>query len=170
MDAQARRTAIARRLEQASGPISATVLAEEQGVSRQIIVGDIALLRAAGADIIATPRGYIIPHNAPGLLRRVACRHDAAHMEAELFAMVDQGCTVVDVTVEHPIYGQINGPLNLSSRFDVEQFVQRCQQETAPPLSALTDGIHLHTLLCPDEDTFTRVQNALREMRVLVEA
>jgi len=61
MEAQERREKIARRLEQADGPVSATALAKEFSVSRQIIVGDVALLRAAGLDIAATPRGYILP-------------------------------------------------------------------------------------------------------------
>ena len=169
MDAQKRRSAIARRLEGTTGPVSATVLAGEFGVSRQIIVGDIALLRAAGTDIVATPRGYVLAQAAPGVLRKLVCRHDADHTEAELNAMVDQGCTVVDVTVDHPIYGQLNGALNLSSRYDVTQYLIRCQQEGAAPLSTLTEGVHLHTLLCPDEDAFTRTQNALRTMGVLVE-
>ena len=49
MDAQERRQAIARRLERARSPVSATALAREFSVSRQIIVGDVALLRAAAA-------------------------------------------------------------------------------------------------------------------------
>ena len=103
MDAQERRQAIARRLEEASGPVSAAVLAREHSVSRQIIVGDIALLRAGGMDIAATPRGYVLPAPAAGLVRTLACRHRADQMEEELNAMVDQGCTVLDVIVEHPI-------------------------------------------------------------------
>lgn len=67
-------------------------------------------------------------------------------MEDELNAIVDQGCTVIDVIVEHPIYGQLTGPLQLSSRYDVVQFVDRCRQSDALPLSNLTEGIHLHTI------------------------
>ena len=170
MDAQERRSAIARTLEQASAPVSATALAKEFAVSRQIVVGDIALLRAAGADITATPRGYIIPRSATGLKRTLATRHTSAEMEAELNAMVDQGCTVLDVTVEHPIYGQLTGPLNLSNRYEVGQFISRCREEAAAPLSLLTEGIHLHTVLCPDEGAFARVQEALRRLGVLLEA
>ena len=80
---------------------------------------------------------------------------------------MDQGCTVVDVIVEHPIYGQITGPLELSSRYDVSQFLLRSAE--TQPLSVLTEGIHLHTLSCPDEAAFTRVQNALRTLGVLLE-
>jgi len=169
LDAQARRTAIARALEQAAAPLSATALAARFFVSRQIVVGDVALLRASGMDITATPRGYIIPRSSSGLCRTLACRHEGGQMEAELNAMVDQGCTVVDVIVEHPIYGQLTGPLNLSNRYEVGQFIQRTRQESAAPLSLLTEGIHLHTVLCPDEAAFDRVQEALRQLGVLLE-
>ena len=169
MDAQERRQAVARRLEEARDPVSAAALAREFSVSRQIIVGDVALLRAAGANISATPRGYVISQDCGGLIRQVACQHDAAGMEAELNAMVDHGCTVLDVIVDHPVYGQLTGPLQLASRYDVSQFIARCARAEARPLSDLTGGIHLHTLSCPDEAAFQRVEAALREMRVLLE-
>ena len=146
MDAQERRQAIAHKLEQAEGPVSARALAKEFAVSRQIIVGDVALLRAGGLDISATPRGYVMPARSAGLVRTLACRHRGDQMEAELNAVVDQGCTVVDVIVEHPIYGQLPGPLRLSNRYEVSQFIQRCREESAAPLSLLTEGIHLHTI------------------------
>lgn len=168
MDAQERRQAIARRLEEASGPVSAAVLAREHSVSRQIIVGDIALLRASGADISATPRGYVILPAATGLVRRVAVQHGPDGMEAELNAMVDQGCTVVDVIVEHPLYGQLTGPLQLATRYDVQQFLKRCASADAQPLSNLTEGIHLHTLACPDQAAFDRVRETLRKLGILL--
>ena len=169
MRAEERRQAIEDILRKSAQPISAGTLAARFSVSRQIIVGDIALLRAAGADISATPRGYVIQHSPEGLVRQVAVHHDAAGMEAELNAIVDQGCTVVDVIVDHPIYGQLTGPLQLSSRYDVGQFMARCARSDARPLSDLTGGIHLHTLSCPDEAAFQRVLSALREMSVLLE-
>ena len=169
MRAEERRQAIEDILRKSAQPVSAGTLAARFSVSRQIIVGDIALLRAAGADIAATPRGYVIQHSHEGLVRQVAVHHDAAGMEAELNAMVDQGCTVLDVIVDHPIYGQLTGPLQLSSRYDVSQFIARCARAEARPLSDLTGGIHLHTLSCPDEAAFQRVQAALRDMSVLLE-
>lgn len=169
MRAEERRQAILNILNRTGEPISATILARRFSVSRQIIVGDIALLRAAGADISATPRGYVAHQSSPaGLIRQVACRHDVQGMETELNAMVDQGCTVLDVTVEHPVYGQLTGPLQLSSRYDVSQFIARCTQSDARPLSDLTGGIHLHTLSCPDETAFRRVLDALGQLGVLV--
>ena len=165
MKAEERRQIIAQTLT-ADKAISATALAGKFSVSRQIIVGDIALLRAAGMDIVATPRGYKLGESS-GLLRTVATIHTKEQVEQELLTIVDNGCTVIDVIVEHPIYGQLTGPLQISSRYEVGQFIERCRN--AEPLSRLTDGIHLHTLLCPDEAAFERTKSALRALGVLLE-
>lgn len=170
MQAEQRRQAILNTLRQSDQPVSAGVLAERFSVSRQIVVGDVALLRATGADITATPRGYVQQRSPAGLLRQIVCRHSASGMEAELNAMVDNGCTVLDVIVDHPVYGQLTGPLQLSSRYDVQQFLDRCAQSDARPLSDLTEGIHLHTISCPDEASWQRVLDALRRMHILIEA
>ena len=171
MRGEERRQAIWDLLQKSDHPISASALAGQFSVSRQIIVGDIALLRSGGVDILATPRGYCLQKApAAGLIRRVAVRHDIAGMETELNLMVDNGCTVVDVIVEHPLYGQLTGQLQLSSRYDVAQFISRSHSVDAQPLSRLTGGIHLHTLLCPDEEAFQRVQKALGDAGILLEA
>ena len=168
MTAPQRRSAIYQQLTHADAPISATALAQQFSVTRQVVVGDIALLRAEGHSITATSRGYIIPAET-GLIRTIACVHSAQDTRQELFAMVDCGCTVVDVIVEHPVYGQLTAPLALSSRYDVEQFIQRMQDSHAQPLSALTGGVHLHTLSCPDETAYEHLLQLLRQRGFLVE-
>ena len=166
--AQTRREAIARVLEDAGGPVSATALAERFSVSRQIIVGDIALLRAAGAEILATPRGYVLDRREEGTAYTVACVHRPEEMEAELNAMVDAGAEVVDVIVEHPVYGQLTGLLGVRSRYDVREFLRRVEAHGARPLSELTGGIHLHTVRCPDEKTFQQVEGSLQNENILL--
>lgn len=161
MEAEKRRKKIASLLAAADGPIPAAALAAKLGVSRQVIVGDVALLRASGSGIYATPRGYVSRRDAGGVTRTVACIHDLAGTEAELCIMVDNGCTVLDVVVEHPVYGQLTGELRLASRYDVKQFMSKLHGEGAAPLSALTGGIHLHTLLCPDSEAYDRTAAAL---------
>ena len=167
MDARQRRQIIARRLGESGEPLSAAALARELSVSRQIIVGDVALLRASGLDITATPRGYLLPRPPAGVTCTFACRHRADQMEEELNAVVDQGCVVLDVIVEHPVYGQLTGPLRLANRYEVAQFVDRCRREAAAPLSQLTEGVHLHSILCPDEAAAARVREALKKVGVL---
>lgn len=159
----ARRAAVAQVLEEAEGPVSATALAQRFSVSRQIIVGDVALLRAGGASILATPRGYLLDRRREGVERTVACVHTTEEMGAELTAIVDAGGEVVDVIVEHPVYGQLTGILGLRSRYDVQEFLRKVADHGARPLSNLTDGIHLHTIRCPNEKSFQRVQKALAE-------
>lgn len=168
MNANERREKISKILSKKEEPVSATSLAKEFSVSRQIIVGDIAILRAAGEDICATPRGYIILRENIGLECRIACKHDAAGTEKELNIIVDNGCSVIDVIVEHPIYGQLTGQLRLSNRFEVSQYLNRCAELKACPLSNLTAGIHLHTISCPNEQTLNRVKAALKEAGILI--
>ncbi|MBQ0037253.1 MAG: transcription repressor NadR [Clostridiales bacterium] len=169
MTAAQRRNRILNELQRADAPISAATLAHALSVTRQVIVGDVALLRAQGHEIAATPRGYLIPDTAPtGLVRRMACFHSAEDTRDELNIMVDCGCTVLDVIVEHPVYGQLTAPLQLASRYDVEQFMQRMHQSDAAPLSLLTEGIHLHTLSCPGEDVWQHLRNILAERGFLL--
>lgn len=169
MTAVQRRSAIYEQLTHADAPISATALAQRFSVTRQVVVGDIALLRAEGHSITATPRGYMIPAET-GLRRTIACHHSSGDTQRELFAMVDCGCTVLDVIVEHPVYGQLTAPLALSSRYDVEQFVQRMADSHAQPISALTGGVHLHTLSCPSEAVFAHLKATLADMGMLYDA
>lgn len=117
--------------------------------------------------ITATARGYVIPAPGDGTVRQVACRHDGAGTRDELNAMVDCGCTVIDVIVDHPVYGQLSAPLHLHSRLDVEQFMNR--MKGAAPLSQLTEGVHLHTLSCPDEQAYRQLTDRLRQLGFLAE-
>ena len=168
MEAAERREWILKELSAQSAPQSASKLARQLGVSRQIVVGDVAILRAGGHPVQATPRGYVLQTPPTGSLA-VASHHEAQQVLEELYTIVDCGCGVLDVTVEHPIYGQLTGPLRLSSRYDVQQFIARCAQSDARPLSELTEGIHLHTLSCPDEAAFDRVRRELRRLGILLE-
>ena len=106
MNAAERRTKITHLLAQANGPLSATALAAQCGVSRQIIVGDVALLRAGGLAVLATPRGYILENtSAPACAERhIVSHHDNSRMLEELYTVVDLGGAVIDVTVEHAVY------------------------------------------------------------------
>lgn len=162
-----RKAAIIEAIRTSETPVSASALARKLHVSRQIIVGDIALIRASGTQIIATPRGYVWERPNAGSERKIAVLHAPQHMREELYTIVDQGAEVVDVIVEHPTYGQLVGQLQLSSRYDVDQFIDRMQGNE--PLSQLTHGVHLHTIRCRDAAVFERVENALRKKGLLYE-
>lgn len=171
MKADERRNRILNDIKSAQSPVSASRLASRYKVSRQIVVGDIALLRAGGENIYATPRGYVIEQAVGGIPHTVACVHTTNEdMQNEMNIMVDNGCTIVNVIVEHPVYGQLVGQLACSSRHDVQEFLRKVTASDASPLSELTNGLHLHTILCPDEDAFTRVQEQLRAHGYLYES
>lgn len=167
-----RRNSISKLLDQATQPISASALADKFHVSRQIIVGDVALLRASGVPVVATPRGYLLerPANTSSSFDyTIACHHDNnQQLLQELYVVVDHGATMIDVIVEHPVYGQLVGQLQISSRFDADRFISALASSEASPLSQLTGGIHLHTIRCPSRDCFERITTALCDKGILV--
>lgn len=167
---ESRRRQILQILEQTDVPISASALAQQFEVSRQIIVGDVALIRAQGIEIIATPRGYVLQRQRSGtIIKQIVVNHSAEDTRKELETIVDMGCRVIDVIVEHPVYGQLSGMLQISSRMDVDQFLRRVEENNAHSLSELTDGIHTHRIECPGQEVYELVLAALRERGMLVE-
>ena len=168
MNASARREAILQKLAQSSAPVSASALAAQLGVSRQIVVGDVALLRAGGAQIDATPRGYLLRPAEDGYSGLVACCHSSTEaMRRELYAVAVQGGVVEDVIVENALYGEIRANLNVASRYDADAFVRGAESSPASLLSSMTGGVHLHTIRCADEAAFRRIEAALAEAGVL---
>ena len=171
MKGEERRKSIITVLEEEDGPISGSQLAKKYKVSRQVIVQDVAILRAKNEKIIATPQGYLLPEKEErGILRTVVMKHqENDDLEKELNLMVDHGAEVVDVIVEHPIYGEIKGNLNIRSRYDVQEFIKKIKREEAKPLSELTDGVHIHTLKLSDEKTYKNLIKALQEKNFLIQ-
>ncbi len=170
MNSEKRREQIELILKESTEPITATTLAKKFSVSRQVIVGDIALMRAAGSEISATPRGYIFEQDIDSLLSfTIACQHDNENMYKELYLIVDNGGTIIDVTVEHPVYGEISGELRISSRYEVDMFIEKIKANQAQPLMKLTGGIHLHKIKCNTENEKKRIIEALRKEQIVLE-
>lgn len=171
MDAAQRREEIRKILGRSREPVSAATIASEVRVSRQIVVGDIALLRAGGADIQATPRGYILQTQdekaAGGLTYTIACRHSRENLAEELYAVVDNGGRLLDVIVEHPVYGQLTGKLHIFSRFDADAFMEKLAENNASILCDITDNVHLHTIVCRSEEDYRRILSVLEEKGIL---
>ena len=171
MDAAQRREEIRKILGRSREPVSAATIASEVHVSRQIVVGDIALLRAGGADIQATPRGYILQTQgekaADGLTYTIACRHNRENLAEELYAVVDNGGRLLDVIVEHPVYGQLTGKLHIFSRFDADAFMEKLAENNASILCDITDNVHLHTIVCRSEEDYRRILSVLEEKGIL---
>ncbi len=151
--------------------ITGTEFAKRTNVSRQVIVNDIALLKARNEPIIATSQGYLYLNKQPSeqiFERQIAAYHTSAQTEDELNTLVDAGITVKNVTVEHPIYGEITANIMVKNRYDVEQFMKRLQETNASPLMALTDGSHLHTITAPTEAQLDLAEKLLKEKGYLL--
>jgi len=173
MSAAKRREEILKLLKKANRPVSGSQLSQAFGVTRQVVVADIAILRAQGEHIMATPQGYVLYPSlpGPGVRRTIAARHsgDLDEIREELQVVVGLGGTVVDVTVEHPLYGEITGNLQCRTAADVEQFVQKMAAARAEPLLVLTDGLHLHTIEAPDDQTMADILAELERRGYLAE-
>jgi transcriptional regulator of NAD metabolism len=171
METEKRREELLTLLRDAARPITGTDLAQRFGVSRQVIVQDIAIVRAAGEQVLATPQGYVIPSAQVQKAQRavLACRHTQGQIEDEIGIVVDLGGKVLDVIVEHPVYGEMRGNLMIASRRDLAQFLLQLGQTEARPLSALTDGVHLHTIEAPDWKVIGEITEALRQAGYLVD-
>ena len=127
MSGKERREEILQRITNSKTPVSGAALAKSCEVSRQVIVQDIALIRAAGYDVIATNRGYIC--SSPVRETRVfEVNHTDEQMQDELNTIVDFGGVVLDVIVRHEVYGELRAELNISSRNKVALFMEEIRQ------------------------------------------
>ncbi|WP_139902027.1 transcription repressor NadR [Clostridium thermarum] len=164
MNSKERRKYILNKLRSDNEPQKGHILASEMGVTRQVIVKDIAILRAEGENIIATPEGYIIPSNYSYKVKRlIAVCHKREDIEEELKIITKYGATIEDVIVEHPLYGEIKGMLMVKNLKDVESFMEKFNKEKAQPLSGLTGGVHMHTIVADSEGTIDAVLSELKE-------
>lgn len=161
-----RRTWICSYLKEQDQPIKGSELAKLANVSRQVIVNDITLLRATNHPIMSTNQGYILlPNRADfgSVQKSVVCIHKSEETEEELLTLVDAGVTVENVTVEHPIYGEITSSIMVSNRHDVELFFKKVRETEASFLLELTSGVHIHRLSAPSEEILERGIEAIRK-------
>ena len=104
-----------------------------------------------------------------GFERKIACQHTPEQTREELSVIVAKGGEVVDVSIAHPLYGELIGSLRIQSEKDIDKFMDKYQKEHATLLSVLTGGVHLHTIRCADEETFQEIKEALRKKSILFE-
>lgn len=171
MDTKERRNQILNILNKLHKPVKGMDIAEKFGVSRQVIVQDVAVLRAKGEKILATPQGYIIPkaYDSNKLIRTIACKHNSnEEIEEELDIILSYGGKILDVLVEHPLYGEIKSQLQIGSRYDLKEFMTNIEKHKAEPLASLTDGIHIHTIEVENEEMFNKIIEKLLEKNYLI--
>lgn len=162
-----RRTKIVELIRNSEKPLSGTALAKQCDVSRQVIVQDIALIRASGYDIISTNRGYIIQE--PLVRERIfKVNHTDEQLEEELYSIIDLGGTVVNVMVNHRVYGHMEAELRINSRRKVEAFMEDIRSGKSSPLKNITSNYHYHKVAADSEETLDLIEAALRQKHFLV--
>lgn len=167
-----RRHLLVAWLREAHHPLSGKVLAEKANVSRQVIVQDVSLLKAAGEPIVATSRGYVYwdeTKETAACEAVIAVCHDTSDTADELYTLVDLGIFIKNVMVEHPIYGDITGSLMLKSRRDVDMFLDELESKKTSLLLRLTGGMHLHTIEADTKEQIEEAKTALQKAGYLLE-
>ena len=168
MHGSERREQIIRQIQESKAPVSGTKLASLYSVSRQVIVQDIALIRAAGYEIISTNRGYIL--NQPKTVCRIfKVQHTDEQLEEELNTIVDLGGCVDNVMIHHIVYGKMEAELALSSRRKVGAFMEDIRSGKSSPLKNITSNYHYHKVSADSEETLDLIEQELREKGFLVE-
>lgn len=168
MNGAQRRKKIVTMLRQSTKPLSGTALGRETGVSRQVVVQDIALLRTEGYEIMATARGYVL--NEPKQAMRIfKTFHTNEQTEEELTTIVDLGGCVLDVMVNHRVYGKVSAALNIRNRRDVQVFMNQLKTGKSTPLLNVTSGYHFHRVTAEREEILDEIEEALREKGMLTE-
>lgn len=167
MKAELRRKEIISRLVSKNGPVSGSELAEALDVSRQIIVHDIAILKAAGYEILSTHSGYIL-NETPKAERAFKVRHMSDRTKEELSLIVDMGGTVDDVFVWHKVYGKVQAKLNIFSKRGIEQFIDGINSGRSTELMNITDGYHYHTVKADSNETLDKIEKELKIRGFLV--
>jgi len=162
MKSDERRKSIVNLLLSENRPVSGSELSEKYGVSRQIIVKDISILKEHGNDILATSAGYVI-RSSPLKDRVFKVFHTTEQTEDELKLIVDLGGTVADVFVWHKAYGKMEAKLNISSRAQIEQFIESVRTGKSVELMHITGGYHYHTVRAENEEVLNRIELALTE-------
>ena len=163
-----RRQEILKNIKESDRPVSGSKLAKDYDVSRQVIVQDIALLRASGYDIISTNRGQVL-EGQTGAERVFKVRHTDEQLETELCTIVDLGGQVKNVMVNHKVYGHIEAELGITSRRKVKEFLADIESGKSTPLKNITSDYHYHTVTADSEETLDLIEEELRKLGFLVE-
>lgn len=158
MNGEERRNSIVKSL--GTQPLSAARLAERFGVSRQVIVQDVALLRAEGKSILSTNRGYVLAGGAR-VSRVFKVRHSDEQVIDELYLIADAGGCVEDVYVWHKVYGKVRAPMGIDSRRKAEEFVEKIRSGVSSPLKNITGDYHYHTVTADSEAVLDAIERGL---------
>ena len=166
MSGEERRGKIIQALKNSDKAVSATTLAKEFDVSRQVIVQDVALLRANGKNIFSTNRGYLIQEDEE-TTRVFKVQHEDDEVEKELTTIVDLGGTVEDVFVYHKVYGVLRAEMNIKSRMDIRNYMEEIRSGKSSLLKNVTSGYHYHKVRAERVEILDMIQEELQKKGLL---
>ena len=166
MSGEERRGKIIQALKNSDKAVSATTLAKEFDVSRQVIVQYVALLRANGKNIFSTNRGYLIQEDEE-TTRVFKVQHEDDEVEKELTTIVDLGGTVEDVFVYHKVYGVLRAEMNIKSRMDIRNYMEEIRSGKSSLLKNVTSGYHYHTVRAERVEILDMIQEELQKKGLL---
>lgn len=168
MTGSERREEIINQIQNSTTAVSGTKLASMYDVSRQVIVQDIALIRAMGYDIISTNRGYIL--NIPKSITRVfKVHHTDEQLEEELCTVVDNGGCIETVMINHKVYGRLEANLQINSRRKIKEFMDDIHAGKSSPLKNITSGYHYHKVSADSVETLDMIEEELCKKGFLIE-
>lgn len=168
LSGEERRKKIVEMMRSSEKPISGTALGKATGVSRQVVVQDMALLRTEGYPVLATARGYLLDE-PKSCVRLFKLCHTNEQTEDELTTVVDFGGCVKDVMVNHRVYGEVSAPLNIRNRRDVQNFLKDLKSGKSVPLMNVTSGYHFHHISAESEEVLEEIEDALKNKGYLAE-
>lgn len=166
MNVEERRGEILNVLRQAKTPIAAKTLADRFNVSRQVIVQDMAVIRASTPGISSTCRGYVMQQPAACYREYKVC-HDADQMALEFNLIVDCGGHIKNISISHRVYGRITTDIDVRSRQDVNDFIQNFENSKSTMLSSATYGYHYHLVEADSEERLDLIQERLQQAGIL---
>ncbi|MGL5648663.1 MAG: 3H domain-containing protein [Clostridium sp.] len=168
MKSYERREDIIKRLLEEDRPTKGIDLAKYYGVTRQVIVKDIAIIKASGREVVSTPDGYMFRNSGSLFKDIIVVKHRSEEMRKEMEIVVKYGGIIEDVIVDHSLYGEIKVMIMVKSLNDINKFLEKYKKESSIPLSILTDGLHMHTISAESKENINLIKNELRECEILI--
>ena len=157
-------TRITASLEGAPASSSAKDLAARFGVSRQVIVQDMAVIRASTPGILSTTRGYVLQQDKDiACTREFKVRHGQEQAAEELNLIVDCGGRVKNISISHRVYGRVTAEMDIRSRQDVNEFVQAINSSHSSVLSSATSGYHYHLIEASSQERLDLIGEQLKK-------
>ena len=77
------------------------------------------------------------------------------------------GGRVKSISISHRVYGRVNAEMDIQSRRDVVELLQRFEDSSSTVLSTVTDGYHYHLVEAATAERLDLIERELREQGFL---